>query len=121
MLTVASSTTSPLIGPDYQMMHGASGLTDGQWSLAVQILGLVLALLIGLTARRDRSPVVAAALLGLAVDAVALIVIGGGGPAAFVGLFMFPALFAVVALIGRGIRSIAARARRRRVAELGAK
>jgi len=98
------TTLHPL---DYRAMHGLFGLSDDWWSLMVQMCGLMIVLVIGLRSPPKRSPMVAAIVLGIVVNVVAQILISGGGPAAFLGFLMYPLLFYVAAVIGKGVRWLA--------------
>lgn len=87
-------------------MHGLFGFPDDLWSIIVQAFGVVIALLIGIRVQKRQSAMMAAIVLGIAIDIVGLMVIAGEGGSAFVGLAGFPIFFCLIALVGRGIRQL---------------
>lgn len=93
---------------DYSMMRGLLGYSDDVWSFIVQVGGLAIAFLLGLLRRSLRLPFRAAAVLGVLVNILAQIFIGGGGPGAFGGFFVLPIAYYLAMLIGKTIRWIAA-------------
>jgi hypothetical protein len=92
---------------NYRAMRNRLGLSDDAWSLLVQGLGALLALLLGLfwTTERRR-PIGEAVVLGLVVNVVAQIVIAGGGPGAFVGFVGLPLMYMLATALGTGLRGV---------------
>ncbi len=88
----------------YSVMSGILGLSDSVWSLIVQIMRAILALLLGISFGRKRTPVAAAIALGLAINIVAMVIIAGEGPGAFAGFLLFPLLFWFNSWIGATVR-----------------
>jgi hypothetical protein len=74
-------------------------------SLAIQILGMLSAFLIGL-ARYDKSRTLVALgciACGLVANVVGQILVAGGGPGAFCGFVVLPAYALVAGLLGRAL------------------
>jgi hypothetical protein len=90
----------------YRALGGGLGISDDAFSLIVELLGLVLAFILGVLWPRGKSPMAAAAVLGLVVNVVAQILIAGGGPGAFVGFVAVPLLCMLAAVLGKGLRTI---------------
>jgi hypothetical protein len=104
---LASGLPDEVLRPwDYRVMGGRFGISDDVWSLIVQLLGFVIAFVVGLACAPRKSPMVAAVVLGLIVNVVAQILIAGGGPGAFVGFVALPLICMLAAALGKGIRAI---------------
>ena len=70
----------------------------------VQMLGLAVAFVAGMRRPLSRLLLISTVLLGVAVNVVAGVLIGGGGPEAFVGFIVLPVLCILAAAGGRGLR-----------------
>lgn len=88
---------------NYRMMNDLFGWSDDVWAFAIQIIGMAVIFLIGLLRKKPRL-MLDALVVGLLVDIVAELIVAGGGPSAFVGLFIFPILFYIVGFIGTLVR-----------------
>lgn len=84
----------------FQMMRGLLGWSDQSWSLAVQMLGLATAFLIG-GLGRSRRGILAALAVGLAANVIGQLFIAGGGPGFCVGLVLLPVFCAMSYGVGR--------------------
>lgn len=118
MLTDAGiAPSTPLVFPDvlaaklsefairpwnFRVMGGRFGLSDGLWSLTIQIAGLAVAFLIGLAF--DRSIVVIGVAIGVFVNIVGQMLIAGEGPALLPGFVLFPIIYIGVGKLGGLIR-----------------
>jgi hypothetical protein len=104
---LAAGVPAQVLRPwNYRVMGNRFGILDDVWSLIVQLLGFLVAFVLGVVWRPGKSPMLAAAALGLMVNIVAQILIAGGGPGAFVGFVAFPLLCMLAAAIGKGLRAI---------------
>lgn len=95
----------------YRVAGGRLGISDDVLSLLVQLLGFLIAFVVGLVWPRNRSPMPTAVVLGLIVNVVAMILIAGGGPGAFVGFVALPLVCMLAAALGKGLRVFASRGR----------
>jgi hypothetical protein len=97
----------------YRIMANAMGCSDGEWSLIVQLAGLVTAFLIGLLSRPGRSLMIPAVVLGVLVNIAAQVILGDGGGPAFVGFVLYPLLYYFSAVAGYALRALVRLIRRR--------
>lgn len=88
----------------YTKMRGCFGWSDDAWSLAVQGLGFLMALVMGIRWGRRGGLMLGAIVLGLGVNVLSQIIIADGGPGAFVGFFFFPVFCVLLAALGRAVR-----------------
>ncbi|MFT3785218.1 MAG: hypothetical protein QM770_03510 [Tepidisphaeraceae bacterium] len=88
----------------YEVMDGKLGLADDEWSLAVQILGFPIAILIGWFTPKGRSVMNSALVLGLVVNVIAMFYMAGGGQGAFLGFFGFPIMYWFPAWVVQSLR-----------------
>lgn len=103
--TLASAMPDMTLRPwRYRNMKGLWGHSDNSWAGMVQLVGFLIALLIGVFSRSKTRLVGLAILGGLIVDLLAQFVIAGDGPAAFVGLFVLPIFFCMLAHLGHFLR-----------------
>lgn len=104
---LAAKVPNQILRPwEYRMMRNLLGLSDGIWSVIVQLTGLCIAFLVGITSRNRgirSGPLIG---LGIVVNIVAMIVIGRGGGGALVGFLFFPLIYCIAAAIGKVIRMI---------------
>jgi hypothetical protein len=91
----------------YRVMESRFGISDDLWSLVIQLIGLLIAFVIGLAWVPGKSPMLAAIAVGVIVNVVAQILISGGGPGAFVGFVALPLFYMLAAALGKGVRAIA--------------
>ena len=97
------------------MLRGFCGMSDEQWSLAVQFAGITLAFRLGYRRRRG-FPLATAVLLGIGIDVMAQFVLMGGGPGALVGIVLFPVYCCLAAAVGKCLRLLVDRISGRRSA-----
>ena len=75
----------------YDRMHGLLGLRDGDWAACIAFLGVVVSFGVGMVGRPRPCRWMLAGGIGLSSVIVGPLVIGGGGAAAGVALFIWPA------------------------------
>jgi hypothetical protein len=85
---------------NYRVMRNALRLSDDAWAAMVQLLGLLVALIMGYRSRKSSLVAIGIA-IGLPVDFIAQMVIAGGGPGAFAGLLALPLMYGLTAGVGR--------------------
>ena len=85
-------------------MQGFLGLTDEDWGFCVMFSAAIICFLMGTLLGHMRTQWVLAGGVGLASVVAGPLIIGGGGPAAGVALFMWPPLCIVALAAGRWIR-----------------
>jgi hypothetical protein len=89
---------------NYRMMGGKLGLSDDEWSAAIQGIGLVLAFLLGILLGQRSGLMGLAIFLGIVINVVAQVFVAGGGPGAAAGFFVLPLIFMLLAAGGRLLR-----------------
>lgn len=78
------------------------GLSGEVISLVIQIIGLVVSLAIGASGYK-KSLIRVTLAIGIAVNFLGQFVFAGGGPGAFVGMFLLPLYCLAAGYIGRGL------------------
>jgi hypothetical protein len=91
----------------YKVMGGRLRLSDVTWSLIVQIGGFAIAFVLGLMLPYVSLSCLLAILLGVVVNIIAMIYLGEGRGAAFVGFVIFPLYYCLTVWIARGVRWLA--------------
>ncbi len=85
-------------------MGNALGRSDDEWSVIVQISGLAIAFIVGFLGRPGRPLMPTALALGILVNIVAQMFLGGGGGSAFAGFIIYPLFYYLAAVVGRAVR-----------------
>jgi hypothetical protein len=102
----ASRPARELYPEDYVFMEGRLGLSDGQWSLATQVVAIAICLLLGFSGAKYVPCLAASIAIGVSACIVGMMFMSGGGPGFLVGLIGWPVLCCVGWGLGRVVRRV---------------